>query len=341
MVPVGQTYRPEGRIDARSILSATILGVMTAIFAAFMVWLWELSPIPTLVLLTPLIQGVVIGMVLSFLIGRLKLRHPKLMATVAFACGLGSVGLIHYAHYLHFLDQVGTALRAEVEADDDVDPAKKQEVLAKLGGNTSAMADLFLIQKTGHRGFLGSMMLRAEQGVRIKSANLTGWGLWGLWGFEALMVAGVASSMARGRAAVPFCEDCGAWCSQASSPLILAGESAPGLVEAVRTDDSRSATDLVELPTDPATLGGHGTRLSLYSCDGCDQTFADVNHYQTVAKKNKTETKTQTLLKQVRVSPAMLSILRGPVVVPGVSPPHEVAEHHVIDAPAALEERDL
>ena len=80
MIPVGQSYRSEGKIDARAILSATVLGVMTALGVAFLVWAWELSPIPTLVLLTPLVQGFVIGLVLVFLIGRLKLRHPNTTA---------------------------------------------------------------------------------------------------------------------------------------------------------------------------------------------------------------------------------------------------------------------
>ena len=341
MIPVGESYRAAGKIDARAILSATVLGVMTAVGVAFLVWAWELSPIPTLVLLTPLVQGFVIGLVLAGLIGRLKLRHPKLMATVGFACGLASVGLIHYAHYLHFLDQVDGQIKAEVEADDELAPAKKQEILANLAKGSNALANLVLLEKTGHRGFVGSMLLRAEQGVRLKNANLTGWGMWILWGFEALMVSVVASSMAHGRATTPFCEDCSAWCSKTMSPVVLAGESTGKFAEAVRVDDHQGIAHLIDQPTDPDSIELHRTRASLHSCDHCDQTFADVETILTKVKKGKTETATTAVLKQVRISPAVVGLLRGPVNVPGVSPDHEVAEHHVIDAPAALEERDL
>ena len=341
MIPVGEGYRAAGKIDARAILSATVLGVMTAVGVAFLVWAWELSPIPTLVLLTPLVQGCVIGLVLVGLIGRLKLRHPKLMATVGFACGLASVGLIHYAHYLHFLDQVDGAIKAEVAADDELVPAQKQEILANLAKGSNEMANLVLLEKTGHPGFVGSMFFRAKQGVRIKNANLTGWGMWILWGFEALMVSVVASTMAYGRATSPFCEDCSAWCSKSTSPLILAGESSAEFAEAVLVDDQQGIARLIDQPTDPDALDLSRTRAHLHSCDSCDQTFTDVESILTRVKKGKTETATTAILKQVRISPAVVALLRGPVNVPGVSPESAVAEHHVIDSPAALEERDL
>jgi hypothetical protein len=61
MIPVGQPYRPAGTLDARSILITTILGTAVAVLGAALVWLWEWSPIPTLVLLTPLVQGAAVG----------------------------------------------------------------------------------------------------------------------------------------------------------------------------------------------------------------------------------------------------------------------------------------
>ncbi len=341
MVPVGQMYRPEGTINLRSILSATILGVMTAIGAAFAVWFWELSPIPTLVILTPLIQGVGIGLVLAWLIGRLKLRHPKLMTTVGFLCGLGSVGLVHYAHYLHFLDQAGTQYEAMIAADDDLAPAQKAELLANKAQGSAKLADLVLVKNTGRSGFLGSMLLRADQGVQIKRMSVSGWGLWILWGVEALMVAGVASLLAHGRAATPYCEDCGTWCSKTLSPVVLAGAAAGPFAAALQADDQNAVANLIDQPTDTEALDMHRIRTNLHSCSDCDQSFADIETHETKLKKGKTETSTTNVLKLIRVSPAMTSLLRGPVMVPGVSPEHEVAEHHVIDAPAALEERDL
>ena len=341
MIPVGQNYRSEGKINARAIVSAMVLGTMTAIAVAFLVWAWELSPIPTLVILTPLIQGFVIGTVLAVLIGRLKLRHPKLMATVGFACGLASVGLIHYAHYLHFLDEIDTTIKTEVQADDNLLPEKKQEILANLAKGSNEMANLVLLDNTGHGGFVGSMMLRAQQGVEIKSAHVTGVGMWILWGIEALMVAGVATSMAYKRASIPYCEDCSAWCEKTMSPVVLAGESTDAFAEALRADDHQGIAALIDQPIDQEALGVHHTRAQMHSCANCDQTFADVENVLTKVKKGKAETKTKAVITRIRVSPAIVGLLRGPVVIPDVSPEHEVAEHQNIDGPAALEERDL
>lgn len=335
MIPVGHTYRPEGQIDARSVLAATILGVVTAVFAAIVVWAWELSPVPTLVILTPFLQGLLIGIVLTLLIGRLKLRHPKLMASVGFACGLASVGLIHYAHYLHFLDEVGAEYKASVEADADLTPAKKQELLAKIDQGSNAMANGFLFLKTGHRGFVGSMLLRNQVGVTLKSASLTGWGLWILWGFEAAMVAAVAATMAHARASEPFCEDCGRWCAKTRAPIELGGESAGALGDAVRASDHGQAAQLLDQPVDAEAIKQHGTRAALHSCGECDQTFADVESYRITMKKGKTETATTSVAKQVRIAPELVALLRRhPAVI-------EPAEQHLIDDPTALEARDL
>jgi len=335
MIPVGQAYRPEGQVDARSLLSATILGVVTALFAAIVVWAWELSPIPTLVILTPLMQGFVIGIVLTLLIGRLKLRHPKLMAVVGFACGLASVGLIHYAHHLHFLDQFATEYKAFVQANDRLTPEEKREALQAADNNANDAADEFLEGKTGHRGFLGSTLFRSQVGVRIKSAELTGWGVGILWGIEALMVAVVAGVMAYSRASAPFCEDCGDWCSKSPAAIELAGEAAGALGDAVRANDHQQVTQLLGQPVDAEAIQQHGTRAALHSCGGCDQTFADVESYRIKKKKGKPETTTTSVAKQVRISPEMLALLRPRPAVAGP------VEYHIIDEPAPLEARDL
>ena len=61
MIPVGQPYVPAGALDARSVLITTILGTTAAVIAAALVWVWEWSPIPTLLILTPLLQGLAVG----------------------------------------------------------------------------------------------------------------------------------------------------------------------------------------------------------------------------------------------------------------------------------------
>ena len=111
MIPVGQPYRPSGTPDIRSILITSILGVSAAVIGAAIVWLWELSRIPTLVILTPLLQGLAVGLVMAFAIGRLRLRNPLFVTAVALACGLLSSSLVHYGHYVHMVSTTAGQLR--------------------------------------------------------------------------------------------------------------------------------------------------------------------------------------------------------------------------------------
>jgi carbon starvation protein CstA len=130
MTPVGQPYHASGPINIRSITATLILGALTAVLAAMVVWLWEISPIPTFVIITQFAQALLIGWVLAFAIGRLRMRNPGLVLIIGFACGLASVGLVHLGHYIRFVDDVATHYRAEVLADKTLTPEQRQEALA-------------------------------------------------------------------------------------------------------------------------------------------------------------------------------------------------------------------
>lgn len=327
MIPVGQAYRPKGKVDARAILSATILGATTAVFAALVVWLWELSPIPTLLILTPLSQGMVIACVLAFMIDRLRLRHPILLGAVGLLCGLASAELVHYGHYLHFLDQYGEQYAAAVEAADDLSPERKQELLGRISNGSSEVADEFLVAKTGHAGFFGSMLYRSQLGVRIQRVGErvgrekgTGKRVWSLWGAEAILIAGVALVGAWVRASIPFCEDCGEWCPSTDRFVLLEGMSAPAFAKAVRMDDLEAANQLLAGSTDAKAIQMHWTQSRLHCCGRCDQTFVDIESYR--ANKKKTETKRKRHLKRIRASPEMAALLREPALAKA-SAPHE------------------
>ena len=121
--------------------------------------------------------------------------------------------------------------------------------------------------------------------------------------------------------------------------MLLAGESAAEFGDAIRIDDRQNVSRLLGQPTDIDLLARHGTRTALHSCGGCDQTFADVESYSILPKGKKTETKTSVVVKQVRVSPEMLTLLRRPPSSPAAG--DEVPVQHGIDEPAALEARDL
>jgi hypothetical protein len=304
MIPVGEPYRPAGTFDAKSILITTILGTTAGMIGAALVWLWERSPIPTLVLLTPMIQGAGVGLVMTFAIGRLRLRNPWIVGVVGFACGLLSAVLVHYGHYLNMATEIAAEARSQISQDKTIPEGERTSLLAKLDADPAAFGEAMIVNQTQHSGFLGSLLLRNEQGVTIKSSVVTGTFLWILWGGEALAVAVIASMMAAGRAAAPFCEDCGYWCDSHPDLLTLGGSSGAPLVEAIRND---SPSQIAALRAVPWVDDGSGSvSVSLTACPGCDQSFADVKHQ---VKKRK-ETKVKSLLAQLRVSPEVAHAIR-------------------------------
>ncbi len=304
MIPIGQPYRPAGALDARSILITSILGTTAAVIGAALVWLWEWSPIPTLVFLTPLLQGLAVGAVMAFAVGRLRMRNPRIVATVGFVCGLLSVGLVHYGHYLHMVSATAAAMRVEVFQDKTLPAEERQSLLAKIDADPGQIVNAILVQRTQHSGFLGSMFLRNAQGVTIKGGLVTGTMLWILWAGEALLVAAMAAGIPWDRAAAPFCEECGYWCEKHPDQLVLPAAAAESLIQAVQENNPKR---LAALQTGPpaGNVPGSAT-LTLHACPACDQCFADVSH-RTVRGKNTT---IKVLLKQLRISPEMVQAIR-------------------------------
>jgi hypothetical protein len=148
MIPIGQPYRPAGALDARSILITSILGTTAAVIGAALVWLWEWSPIPTLVLLTPILQGLAVGAVMSFAVGRLRMRNPRIVATVGFVCGVLSIGLVHYGHYLHMVSAIPAQLRTEIAQDKTIPEDERQSILAKLDADPGQIVNAMLVEQT-------------------------------------------------------------------------------------------------------------------------------------------------------------------------------------------------
>jgi hypothetical protein len=305
MIPVGQPYRPAGPLDVKSILITTILGTTAGVIGAALVWLWEWSRIPTLLLVTPMIQGAVIGGVMAFAVVRLRMRNPRILALAGFVCGLLSIMLVHYGHYLSMVTTVAGELRTEVSQDKVMPEGERQSLLAQIDTDPAGFIDRILVPKTGHSGFLGSLFLRNEQGVRLKSTQVTGTFLWILWGAEALAVAAIAAVIPASSASAPFCEECGYWCQKQPDLLSLPAAAAAPLVEAVREDNP---SRIEELRSAPRVADASGiVTASLHACPGCDQCFADVSHQFVKGK----ETKVKGLLKQLRVSPEVVDAIRN------------------------------
>lgn len=305
MVPLGESYRPDGSFGVRPILVTLILGLTAAVLSAGAIWLWEVSPIPTLLILTPIFQGFAVGWVMAMLVTKLKIRNPMLVGVIAFLCGLLSIVFVHYGHHLHIVSQIATSQREHAQADKTLSEETRMQLLAQLASDPDGMANEALAQQTGHGGFVGSMILRNEIGTTIKRAKVTGWFLWGVWGVEALIVAVIACLAASVAASQTFCEDCDSWCEEHVLFSIPADQVAE-LVDAIR-DNFPSAVAAVRAKVVPDT--GQGTAiLSLHTCPGCHLSFADVK----VRVPKGKEVKETTILRAVRVSPEMVRICEAP-----------------------------
>lgn len=310
MVPVGQHYHPSGRLDLRSVAIMLILGTMTAVITAFVMWLWEISPIPQLLIVTPILQGLMIALALGFIVRRLQVRNPMLVGVIGFFCGALSIALVHYGHYRIMVHEADAQAREEVESSPNIPPDAKAKILQAINEHPGAFLDDFLFAQTKHTGFLGSMHFRAEQGISIShhgagGAPIKGIGVWILWGVEALFVAGMAAAAAA-KAAEPFCEECADWCQKAGDIAVLPGGLAEPLATALREDNPAQVNTLRTTP--PEDPGKGMATVSIHSCPHCDQAFADI----AVRVQKGRETSTKWVLKKLRISPEMAATLRTP-----------------------------
>jgi hypothetical protein len=305
MVAIGQPYRPAGTLDVRSILITLILGVTAAVLGAAVIWLWEWSPIPTLVVLTHCIQGLFVGGVMAFAVDRLRLRNPRFIATVGFACGLLSIALVHYGHYLSMVTSSTAALRSQVVEDRTIPEPQRKALLEQLDADPAGVFDQTLVRMTGHSGFIGSLFLRSELGFTIKGRHESGTFVWVLWGFEAFIAALVAAIAPASVASRAYCEDCGYWCDKATDLITLPAAIADPMVLALREDNPAL---VAELRSNPPPYDESGfLDIVLHNCPGCEVCFANV----TRRFMKKKETKFIPLLKACRISPEAAAALRG------------------------------
>jgi hypothetical protein len=328
MISVGEAYRPEGPISTRSVMTTAILGTVTALLCATVICLWEISPVPTLVILTSLIHGCLIGFAMAYMVGRLRMRNPRLVAVMGLTCGLMSVFFVHVGHYFSLVNTINKEVRNELANDASVTPEQKEQTLEALNANPAIFADQFLKMKLGHGGLLGSMLWRADVGVHLKSIPVTGIGMWLLWAAEAAFVAFMATTLPVARAREPFCEDCGYWCPETTSPLEFSNGATTDLITAIREDDAAKIRDLYSNPP-PGT--GVPLSISTHCCPSCDLVFASVS---TLVASGK-DMKKVVLLKEIRISPETGAMLEE---IPQTIESEAVAEGEVPDeAPPPVE----
>jgi hypothetical protein len=317
MIPVGQRYKPTGQFEPIGTILAAAGCLILAAVAGGVVWLWEISPIPQLLVLTSILQGLGVGLGAYWLFRKVRLRNPFIATVIAFAGGAFSIGLVHYGLYLYFIHVFRNSVHQRYADDPDVDMA---EVDRKL---PSIIDDKVLYPKTGHRGFVGFMILRNQQGEQIghagtSGAPVTGAFLWGLWAVEALAVAGFAAGAGLKAAKEPFCEDCGQWFNKPRTTLWFAPNQLQAVTDAVNGGQPPQLETLKRQPAAASLDAGQGSVTTrVHECGKCGQTLADV--VQRVPSGKKGQFKETCSVQHLAVSKEMATALKT------VPPPAGVA----------------
>jgi hypothetical protein len=321
MQQVGQTYRPSGAFDMAATIFASTSGLIVALAAAALIWGWEISGLPTLIIITPFVHGLLIGAVLVRMFRMARLRNPRVALALAVLCAAVSVAAVHYGHYrwlVHDLEKLLTADAQKAKASSPENIARRDQFLAELHRDPDRFVDDFVFEpETGHRGFAGAMLLRAKAGQKINSTHggggggsdgiaITGIGMWILWTLEAAFVIGVAISMTAGIAKEPFCETCGRWFDRSDAQLRMAPAQADTMIAAVRGGDPETVAKLHAAASNPAT----SIMPRIYTCAGeCGQHLADVVVHAAKEKGGYTDT---PVTPPTYVSPEIAAALRSP-----------------------------
>lgn len=192
--------RTSGRPGLANGLATLILGLVAAVLVAGLSLLWATSPLGSVPILTPIVQGGLLGLILARLVGGLGLRSAGLAVVLGLACGTASLAALHGGHYLKFvLLDVPRLIRQERL------PARQTASLLELQRQDPwVFADqLIFARKTGRVGFPGFMALRNDVGEEIAGRALRHWPLWGLWGFEGTLIVLIPAVLAASAASRP------------------------------------------------------------------------------------------------------------------------------------------
>jgi hypothetical protein len=311
MVAVGETYTPSGKLELYGVVMSVLGGALAAAVCGGVILGWELSGIPVFIIIAPLLQGLGVGAVLYRLFGLAKLRNPTAGLLVGLACGVFSVGIVHYGNYVYFVRTAAEQQVAELEKDADIPADMRTRRIAAWKEDPYGEVDRFFAVGDWGSGFLGYMKFRAvNMPVTVKNLELSGGMLWGLWTVEGLFVFGAAGYMARNRTIEIFCEDCGMWASPRISGVQVRSGVGQEFQDAVQAGDPNRIAAVAAKPGEDAADAA-SVLAGLHICPQCRQTFVDVI---SVVPGDKGNTET-VLVGGLRVSPETAGVLQSPELI--------------------------
>lgn len=165
-----------------------------------------------LIILFPIAMGLASGFVVKSVVVSEKIRSPLVVILAGIFAALVVYGSMHFFDYFQFRSAVAKEVQAQVVAEYGEEAPDE---------NVQEFIDYILVEETGSSGFIGFILLEAEEGVSISPVgpgsmgNDSGINLgaftWLYWLVEIGIIGWASINPGYQKTRDLFCEHCNAW----------------------------------------------------------------------------------------------------------------------------------
>ena len=234
------------------LMGAWLTGVIVAIVGSFFY----------LVILFPVAMGFAGGGIVKAAIQTAKVRRTYQVVLMSLLVAATMYGTYHYGRYVALQVRMSIATAStfgEALSDHGLDTGK-------------TLLNLALKEETGHDGFIGYMLFKAQDGLSIGkfySSNRLNLGFtftWVYWLLEFGIILWIAASMGKREASIPVCEFCGTRIGREKhlGGTISANESL--LLDLIQRRQFAELGKLIEENADVPS-----TELYMKRCEACEK----------------------------------------------------------------------
>ena len=157
-----------------------LLSLLIAIVSAAVICLWWGSPIPTFIVFTPILHGLMLGIGLMWIVERFGVHRTR-RTVIGIVAGVVSVAALAFGQY------VSDACAHQHQAQVAMRKLMPQMPTAASGGNVLANYDRDVLEPaTGHRGVIGYLLLTTRHQPQWRAI---------VRGIEALLVIITATTL--------------------------------------------------------------------------------------------------------------------------------------------------
>lgn len=206
----------------------------------------------------PLIMGVAGGKLVTAVTRWAGIRNVRQIILLAVLAAIVVYGSQHYGRYLALLAQ------ASLEYFNNIDLPV-----------TRILVDLAIEEETGYTGFLGYMLLRAQDGLSIgrfysdSGLELGPLLTWLYWALEFAGILAIAVYMGKNQPVIPVCETCGKPLGREKHLGGTAPANESLLLDLLRRNDVAELAQLIEKDAGLPSL-----ELYMLRCESCGESSA-------------------------------------------------------------------